>query len=246
MKPEFFQHEDLYDLEAGSGLPVRVAFAGLWTQADREGRFQWRPRKLKVNILPYDDVDFSRVLDALWTRGFIEKYESEGAYYGWIPSFTSHQVLNNRERDSELPDPHECCILTRAPRVDDACPTPGKRKGKEGKGREQGREGDIVRQAAPNGGARFDEFWALYPRQRDKKKAREIWKRRKLAQQADVICDDVQKRQKIDGQWLDGYIPLPTTYLNNDRWEDEYSRPRKPKDGGEEWLEESEGNDERR
>ena len=54
VKPEFFQHEGLFDLEQFSGLPIRVAFAGLWTCCDREGRFKWRSRQLKTDILPYD------------------------------------------------------------------------------------------------------------------------------------------------------------------------------------------------
>ena len=45
--PEFFSHEDLYDLELASGLPVRLAYAGLWTWTDRRGVFEWRPRRLK-------------------------------------------------------------------------------------------------------------------------------------------------------------------------------------------------------
>jgi hypothetical protein len=64
IKPEFFRHADLYEAEKETGLPLRLAFAGLWTAADREGRFKWRPRELKLDCLPHDDVDFSRVLDA--------------------------------------------------------------------------------------------------------------------------------------------------------------------------------------
>ena len=42
IKPEFFRHEALYEAEHETGLPLRVAYAGLWTAADREGRFQWK------------------------------------------------------------------------------------------------------------------------------------------------------------------------------------------------------------
>jgi hypothetical protein len=78
IKPEFFTHEELFDLEEREGLPVRLAFIGLWTICDREGRFKWRPRSIKAQILPYDNVDFSRVLDALATRGFVVRYASDG------------------------------------------------------------------------------------------------------------------------------------------------------------------------
>jgi hypothetical protein len=155
IKPEFFRHEELYEAEKETGLPLRIAFAGLFAVADREGRFKWRPNTIKLDVLPYDNVDFSRVLHALATRGFIVCYacptraprvvhaSSTRAphvtdvsptceLYGYIPSFTRHQVVNNREKASDLPSPDECQFirpedidnLTRAPRVVHACPTP--------------------------------------------------------------------------------------------------------------------------
>jgi hypothetical protein len=42
-------------------------------------------------------------MEALASRGFIEKYEVDGRTYGWVPSFSRHQVINNREPDSLIP-----------------------------------------------------------------------------------------------------------------------------------------------
>lgn len=140
IKPGFFKHGDLFDSEQETGLPLRLAFAGVWCLCDREGRFRWKPREMKLDVLPYDDVDFSRVLDALATRGFLVKYQCEGVMYGWVPTFTEHQVINNREAPSTIPafEPEMAVIadawLTRAPRVNDAAV--GEGKGREGKGRE--------------------------------------------------------------------------------------------------------------
>lgn len=143
IKPEFFLHIQLFEAESDTKLPLRVAFAGLWCAADREGRFVWEPQRLKVQILPYDEVDFSRVLDALVTRGFILKYASGTREFGVIPSFKRHQIINNRERYSEIPSPSELignedidACPTRAPRVLDGNTT--LKSGREGKGREQG------------------------------------------------------------------------------------------------------------
>lgn len=136
IKPEFFRHEALFEAEKETGLPLRIAFAGLWTAADREGRFRWAPRQLKLDCLPYDDADFSRVLDALMTRGFIAGYVVEGKQYGHIPSWKHHQVINNREKPSDLPEPNEINALTREARVNDALATPLKQVQVEGKGRE--------------------------------------------------------------------------------------------------------------
>lgn len=145
IKPEFFTHEVLFDAEKDCGLPLRLAFVGLWTCCDRDGRFEWRPRPLKTHIMPYDDVDFSRVLDALATRGFVVKYASDGKEYGCIPSWARHQVVNNREAASDIPDISEGAVITyemtREPRVDDA--SQSCTSGREGKGRElegKGRE----------------------------------------------------------------------------------------------------------
>ncbi len=148
IKPEFFLHEGLFEAERAAKLPLRLAFAGLWCAADREGRFKWEPRRLGVQVLPYDAVDFSRVLDALMTRGFIRKYASSSGEFGVIPSFKAHQVINNRERESELPAPPETfdsqgfdACGTREARDDDG--NAELKSGREGKGREHGKEGNM-------------------------------------------------------------------------------------------------------
>jgi hypothetical protein len=132
----------LYEAEVKTKLPLRLAYIGLFTSCDREGRFKWKPRALKLDALPYDDVDFSRVLDALFTHGFIVKYEFEGEQFGCIPSWHQHQVINNRETASVIPSLEESTALTCDSRVLDASPTPLVQVQVEGKGRERkGREG---------------------------------------------------------------------------------------------------------
>lgn len=168
IKPEFFINEELFDLEQETGLPIRVAFAGLWCQADREGRFKWKPRTLKATILPHDDVDFSRVLHALTTRGFVQKYTVESVDFGVIPGFARHQVINNKERASDLPKPTENKDLTREPRVSNAKSTREERvtQGREGKGTSKAHpdgyafEGDTIRITHKD----FDEMQAKYSR----------------------------------------------------------------------------------
>ena len=71
---------------------------------------------------------------------------------------------------------------------------------------------------------RFDEFWTVYPRKRKKKPAKDIWRRKKLDRLADTLIADVQARIANDDQWKKGFIPDPTTYLNQERWEDELKR----------------------
>ena len=67
----------------------------------------------------------------------------------------------------------------------------------------------------------FEEWWKAYPNKANKKKALDIWKRRNLDHKAMVIVADTVLRRKDCAKWRDGFVPLPTTYLNGDRWEDE-------------------------
>ena len=103
VKPELFIHEELFDAEQASELPLRLAFIGLFCCCDAKGRFRWRPRELKTKILPYDPVDMAQVLHALEQAGFILKYVVNEKAYGWIPSWEQHQRINSREMASQLP-----------------------------------------------------------------------------------------------------------------------------------------------
>lgn len=149
IKPDFFRHEGLYESEQKYNLPLRVAFSGLWTAADREGRFKWLPKTLKLDCLPYDNVDFAAVMDALWHDGFIMKYKIDNEEYGYIPSWKDHQVVNNREKPSELPEPQGGHIIhvhgkktTRKARVRDASTTSEGNFQVEGEGKGRGKEGE--------------------------------------------------------------------------------------------------------
>jgi Helix-turn-helix domain len=87
---------------------------------------------------------------------------------------------------------------------------------------------DIVHGQFPNTNlhkipvSRFDEFWAAYPRKQDKAKARKAWNARSLDLEADKIIEDILMRSAKDVQWQNKeYIPLASTYINGERWNDE-------------------------
>lgn len=72
--------------------------------------------------------------------------------------------------------------------------------------------------------AMFDRFWEAYPRKKNKERARRAW--RKLNPDISLcrIMSDALKRDKNSEQWTkDGgkYIPHPSSWLNDRRWEDE-------------------------
>ena len=99
IKPGFFLNDLLAEIE-----PLgRLLFAGLWTIADREGRLEDRPKKIKATVLPYDDCDVDRLLNELEKRDFILRYEVDGEKYIQITNFTKHQNPHYKEVKSEIP-----------------------------------------------------------------------------------------------------------------------------------------------
>jgi hypothetical protein len=130
IKPEFFTSEDIVSL---SPL-ARLFYVSLWCESDREGRFEWKPKTFKLRYLPGDECDIAELAKELTGAGLVEIYEAEGKTYAQIPSFTKHQVINNRESESSIPSPTSDASTTRKPRV--------KAEGKEGREGKEGKEGN--------------------------------------------------------------------------------------------------------
>lgn len=223
IKPEFFRHADLYEAERETGLPLRLAFAGLWTAADREGRFKWKPRELKLDCLPHDDVDFSRVLDALVTRGWLVRYAVNGVTYGAIPTWGAHQIVNNREKASDIPEPNENNMLTREARVDDAKTTPLKQVQGEGKGKEG--EGKEISSAKPRPSmsSDFEELKRRYPKRLGDYKwalaERKFNALVKTGVPASAILAAVLRMgetQRKLGNIGTQFVPMPASWLNSE------------------------------
>lgn len=100
IKPGFFKNELLAELAAFD----RLLFIGLWCLADREGRVEDRPKRIKMELFPCDDYQIEQGLIALERTGFIERYAVAGWSVIQVSNFTRHQRPHATERDSELPD----------------------------------------------------------------------------------------------------------------------------------------------
>lgn len=98
IKPGFFMNDRLAEVESLG----RLLFAGLWTIADREGRLEDRPKKIKAAVLPYDDCDIEKLLNAL-SPEFIIRYSVDGKNYIQIVNFLKHQNPHPREVSSIIP-----------------------------------------------------------------------------------------------------------------------------------------------
>jgi hypothetical protein len=102
IKPGFFRNADLVELP----FEVRLLFIGLWTLADRAGRLIDRPKQIKMEIFPADNVDCNAALDLLAEIEMIERYEVNGKQYIQIVNFLKHQNPHQREPESIIPDNH--------------------------------------------------------------------------------------------------------------------------------------------
>lgn len=102
IKPGFFQNDLLGELEP----LARLFFIGLWTIADFKGCLEFRPKKIKAQLLPYDNCDLEELAINLERSGFIRNYSVQGQRYIKIVNFERHQNphKNEREAGSLCPD----------------------------------------------------------------------------------------------------------------------------------------------
>jgi hypothetical protein len=137
IKPEFFDDEDV----AAVSVHARLALIGLLCQADRDGRLEDRPLRLKVRLFPHDAVDMDALLAELDVARFIIRYEVDGKRLIQIRTFAKHQRPHVREVPSTYPapthaHPRQCLGTTQAVPEHDQGEPEG--KGREGNGSWEG------------------------------------------------------------------------------------------------------------
>lgn len=102
IKPSIFKNELL-----GTRDPLlTLLFIGLWGLADREGRLEHRPLRIKAEIFPYRTIDaplFNGYLTELASLGFIHIYEAGGIEIIQVVKFSQHQAPHKTEKASTLP-----------------------------------------------------------------------------------------------------------------------------------------------
>ena len=211
VKPEFFTSEDIISL---SPL-ARLLYIGMWCEADREGRFAWKPNTLKLRYLPADNIEIYSLCDEIVSAGLVVTY---GDGLAFIPSFSKHQSINPREAASTFPSPVEYSN-SYSPRVTDASLTVTDMQ----RGRKEGKE-SICSSDDEQTSEGFEQFWSAYPKKQAKQDAAKAFRSAKLKpEQLQTVLQDITSR-KSSAEWLkDGgkFIPLPATYLRGKRWEDE-------------------------
>lgn len=233
IKPGFFTNDLLAELP----FETRLLFIGLWTVADREGRLEDRPKKIKMEVFPADDVNVEDALCQLERSGFIHRYTHGDLRIIQVVNFTRHQRPHSNEVASALPEYDES---TSNDAVFRSTSYQGEQRG-EPKAQalrpDTGYLNDdpglrnpppIRARPAHGRGANypedFERFWEQYPNKKAKDRALKAWQalRPSAELQASILAAIARQRQGRD--WLkDGgqYIPHPATWLNSAGWMDE-------------------------
>lgn len=223
LKPGFFLDEDLAECDP----LARLLFAGLWTIADREGRLEDRPKRIKVQTLPYDECDVDCLLGQLHRHGLIVRYEVAGARYISVPTWAKHQSPHVKEAPSTIPAPDEngACMVLAPDEPPSSC-----LGSCLGSGVLEPEKNSSSSDEPDDG---FSEFWTAYPRKVGKAEALKRWERmtRKDHSTATRAADHLGRyvaSQSVELQ----FVPHPATFIGPKRkWEDWVDGPPAGYDG---------------
>lgn len=203
IKPAFFQNEKLGELK-----PInRLAFIALWTVCDFKGCLEYRPKRLKVQLLPYDDCDIKEIINNLVDSEFIQIYSVEDQDYIKILNFEKHQNphKNEKEAGSDIPDIDGTKTDNiGTSRADSLLLIP-----------------DSFNPLTESIEKDFNEFWLSYPKKTGKEAARKAWN--KTRPNITIVLNALAW-QKESKQWFEKggqFIPNPATWINQHRWDDE-------------------------
>ena len=128
-------------------MQVRLLFIGLWTLADKEGRLEDRPKRIKAELFPYDNLEIDTLLSRLQSAGFITRYEVGEMKVVQVSNFSKHQRITGSEVDtvSDYPPPPQGNNLETHGNTEETPWTTGR----EGKGTGRERKGKDIGSGDP-------------------------------------------------------------------------------------------------
>lgn len=218
IKPEFWRSDDIDRLD----WATRLLFIGLWSYVDDNGVGRDRESDIAADLFsgdlsrdPRDTLaTVSGGLQKLFEAGLIERYTVDGRHFLHITSWTKHQRIDkpNKQR-YPLPTCEDA-----SPRETLAEPSRESRETPATGAVEQGSRGTVLMSDESDADDPFTDFWRQYPRKEAKAAARKAWD--KATQTTDVgdILDGLTAYAFSDDP---KYRPLPASWLNGKRWEDE-------------------------
>ena len=195
---------------------VRLLYTWLLSHLDINGNFYADP--VMVNNLVFTRLGHSvktiaSALDEMAEKELIIRYKNNGETYLNYPDFNEKQPYLNsaREATPDIPNITHESIMS-----DSGLNFAKLSKDKLIK--------DTVKKTAndENLELSFNEFWNAYPRKVNKKEAKQKWFKAKLPDLPIILKALENQKQTESWQKNEGkYIPHPTTWLNQERWNDE-------------------------
>jgi len=135
IKPDFWTDEEVVELD-----PLdRLLFIGLWNFCDDQGFIDYRPKKIKMQVLPADDADIPEAMERLRRASLVVAYDAPTGVVIHIRNWAKHQRISNPSKERYLPSD-----LRELPCIPDTLASPRDSYPPEGKGREgkwKGRDG---------------------------------------------------------------------------------------------------------
>jgi len=240
IKPAFFQNEDLVELD----YSTRLLFIGLWCLADKAGRLENRPKKIKMQLFPADDLDLPRAILGLAEKKLVTLYVVDSVEYIEVVNFLKHQNPHHKEAQSTIPsppalgktgaDPSLAVLipdslnlipdsLTKTAQKSTALESDGAKEKAKAKARAK-------RAAAEEAEANFEIWWKLYPRNAGKQPALKAWL--KIKPDFETLMTALKIQVVDDNRYNGGtkvkFISHGSKYLNNALWDDEIELASKP------------------
>ena len=93
IKPEFWVSEQIAECSTNA----RLTFVGMWNFCDDNGVHPAKPKTLKAELFPMDDITAAAVGDwvsELVRAGLVAEFESEGERYWHVTGWTRHQKID--------------------------------------------------------------------------------------------------------------------------------------------------------
>lgn len=99
-------HPGTFTDDAFMGLPIhaKLLLIGIWTEADDQGVFAWKPRTLKARLLPNEECDVEGLLGDLTAGRFVKRFEHSDASWGAVRNFRKFQRPQKPTAINPLPD----------------------------------------------------------------------------------------------------------------------------------------------
>ncbi len=94
---------------------AKCLFIGMWNFCDDDGRMEFSPLRIKLQILPLDSSDLSGEIGELRGSGLITIYDVGSKKYLQVGNFHKHQKVDKRTPSKFPPPPPNPPELLRIP-----------------------------------------------------------------------------------------------------------------------------------